>query len=1076
MKDILWWESLKEGEKYLFSFLYIDRVKSTDDPKYYPQKEVAKRAALFRRIAEEKFLSYNGKYTEWHGDGTVCFFYAEEPGSLAERAGLLSKRGVDCARGIFSELVVHEELKAYMAIHVGLLSFEKSLGKIHAPELNVGGHVQKVCPEAGILVHEDAYRVLSEDYQKEFRYFGTTARDKAAVFVYPRQREISEKNRSQFIPASEDTHDSREKFLDFIKVRYGKLIPRGLRQERLISLDLLDIFAPLKARASGERAWQGIENAMRERIEKDTSVSSAEIALPIIQRAGRMNRLALQIEHAVPPITIPELLERKRHTVLLGPPGAGKSTLVSWLAVCCAQGKISVQDRLGLEEDLLPVPVSVGHLAHIWAGSNKNIGALEALIQYFNVLCQDVSAFLKKELEGGRALVLLDGMDEIQEDLDRGEVARWLESFIQSYSSNRFVVTSRIIGFPGLSLPQGDLYRIEDLTIQEARPLVEKWMVAIERKERGDNETAERMGKEQARKLADLLESTPRLSSFIANPFLLTLTVLIHRVEARLPNYRIQLFERMVQTLMETWHQARGIGVIQPEKQRMDFRAEAIPILAPLALWMHEQYPSGTAPEGELKDFIVAKLTEREASPQEAERSANEFLEKLKKGSGLLEPKGRGVWGFTHLSFEEYLCAVELVRDEKYDVYLDKYRYHARWEEVLVLVASELGITQTSAKRVSRYIEKIWKGTGHDIHEKLLHRHVFLAGRCLANTANVDRPLADEILDRLMEFLLSRNRALQARAGAIIRDMWSMPGVEEKAKEVLLPKFRDKNFSVLGEGVSILNHLGIQPDWAMEVVEEAIREALKDKDGWIRREAINAIGSLQMKSDLAMKAIQMGLIDDDRFVRCSAIQALTSLEGTSNRVLEVIKEGLKDKEGWVRAGAIDAIASLKLTFDWATEGISEALKDKDGWLRSQAIRAIGSLRIESGWSLDAIWEGFKDKDKWVRYEAILSIVSLEIKSDWAIEAIREGFKDEDEWVRSQAIQALGFLGIKSDWAKEAIRQSLKDESQRVRDSAIWDIDILKIKSNWAMDAVLEGMKESHNAGTYKALWSLSQEF
>lgn len=1031
MNDLLWWERLKEGEKYLFSFLYIDRVKSTEDPKHYSKKEAAERAALFRRIAENKVLSYNGKCLEWHGDGTVCFFYAEKPEFLTDRAGLLCKIGVNCALDIFSELVVQEELKAYMAVHLGILPFEKSMGKIHAPELNVGGHVQKVCPEAGILVHEDACRVLTEDYQKKFRYFGTTDRDKAAVFVYPRQREISEKNRSQFIPASEDAHEAMEKFLDFIKTRYGKLIPRGLRQERIISLDLLEVFAPLKARAEGER-----------------DIFFPEERLP--GESGAAPKFLRRERIALPPLVIPELLERKRHAVLLGSPGAGKSTLVSWLAVCCAHGKISVRERLGLEEDLFPVPVSVGHLAHIWAGSNKNIGVLEALVQYFNVLGQDVSAFLKKELEGGRALVLLDGMDEIQEDMDRGEVARWLESFIQSYSSNRFVITSRIIGFPGLSLPQGDIYRIEDLTIQEARPLVEKWMVAIEKKERGDNETAERMGREQARKLVDLLESTPRLSTFIANPFLLTLTVLlIHRVEARLPNYRIQLFERMVQTLVETWHQARGIGVIQPEKQRMDFRAEAIPVLAPMALWMHEQYPSGTAPEEELMNFITTKLTEREAPPQEAQKSAKEFLEKLKKGSGLLEPKGRGVWGFTHLSFEEYLCAVELVREEKYDDYLNTHRYHARWEEILVLVASELGITQTSAKRVSRYIESIWKGTEHEVHEKLLHRHIFLAGRCLANSANVDKRLAEEILDRLLGFLLSNNYALQKRAGAIIKDMWNMPGVEEKVKEVLLSMFGDKDFWVLGKGIRLLNYLGIQPDWVIGLVEEAIQDGLKNKDEYIRFDVLRAIGSLRIKSDWAVKAIQDGLIDNDCFVHCAAVQALISLEGNSNRVLKVIEEGLKDKNEFVRASAIEAIASLKLTTGWAKDGILAGLKDKSASVQSQAIGTIGCLGIQSDLAMNLIRE------------------SLEVNHSLFIS-------------HSLLIQAIGSLGIKSDRTMNEIRQSLKDKNPLVQYAALFAIGQLKIKEDWAMEAVLEGMKNPDNeityATAYKALWSLSQEF
>ena len=103
---------------------------------------------------------------EWHGDGNTAFFYLSQPKSLSEQAEILSRKAVDAAMAIFSELVQHEEMKAYICLHIGLLPFCKEMGKIKSHDLDVAGHMLKACPEAGILLHEDLQNYLPEDMQQ----------------------------------------------------------------------------------------------------------------------------------------------------------------------------------------------------------------------------------------------------------------------------------------------------------------------------------------------------------------------------------------------------------------------------------------------------------------------------------------------------------------------------------------------------------------------------------------------------------------------------------------------------------------------------------------------------------------------------------------------------------------------------------------------------------------------------------------------------------------------------------------------------------------------------------------------
>lgn len=1055
MNDILWWDKLKEGEEYFFSFLFIDRVGSTKDPDYYPQKEVEERASLFRNIVEENVASYNGICIEWHGDATVAFFYTETPDSLLERAYILSKKVVESALAIHGELVMHEELKAYIAIHIGLLPFKKNLGEIKNHELDIGGHILKSCPDASIILHEDVHRVLPDDLKEKFKYYGTTKRDGVPIFVYPRQRGLTEKNKDEFVLPEKDTHNAKEKYLDFIRNRYGKIIPKGLRQEKLISIDLFKIFSPLKVRQRAER------DIINEPIfEKEASSPDAQKPYP-----------HFRMETTSPPITIPEVLQKNRHSVILGSPGAGKSTLFKYLALSCAEGRMGIKDRLGLDEALFPILVSIGHLTQIWLANNKTIGICDAIIQYYKILGPDVSSFIKEEIERGKALILFDGMDEVPSDIDRREISRWLEAFIQTYPENRFVITSRIVGFPGISIGQGNIYLIENLTIDDAKPLVEKLMVAIEQGQRGENKTAERIGKNEAKKLIEVLESTPQLAQFIGNPFLLTLTVLIHKIEARLPNYRIQLFERMLQTLVETWHHARSISISQPEFFKMDFRTEAIPILAPLSLLMHEKFPAGILSEDDLKNFIKGKLKERGVSEKEIDKPTEEFLKKLKQGSGLLEEKGSGFWGFTHLSFEEYLSAVELVRNELYNEYLDKFRYSARWEEVFILVASELGITQASTKKVSDYIRNILNGRGDEIHEEILKRHILLAGRCITNTANTDIKLMDEITSHLIKFLFSDIEGLRKRSAKVLSEMLHIQKVMEKVKDKVLANLKNEKKPLLQLfSISAIGELGIKEEWAIN----AIKDGLREKDTWKQGFATSAIGKLGIRDNWVIEEIENGLKNPLR--RLPAIFNIGRLGIKDEWAIDAIKRALRDKDRMGQVIAMLAVEGLNIRDAWVIEIIKDRLKDPfELW---SVIMTIGELGIKDDWAIEAIKDGIRDgirdKNLWVRGSVIFAIGELGIKNDWAIEAIKNGLSHEDTRELGFSISAIGKLGIKDKWAIEAIKNGIRDKDLIVRRSSIFVIGILGIKDEWAIDAIMKGIKDLELKNeAYEALWSLT---
>lgn len=131
------------------------------------------------------------------------------------------------------------------------------------------------------------------------------------------------------------------------------------------------------------------------------------------------------------------LLLPGRRSVVLGDPGAGKSTLVAELAGEVASG----------DDDRVPFLLAPRDFtAPFREGAGKLVSYLEALCGAPHDLTppEDAVEYL---LRNGRAVVLLDGVDELGDPHARHRFARLVESFARLYPSVPVVVTASRTGY-----------------------------------------------------------------------------------------------------------------------------------------------------------------------------------------------------------------------------------------------------------------------------------------------------------------------------------------------------------------------------------------------------------------------------------------------------------------------------------------------------------------------------------------------------------------------------------------------------------------------------------------------------
>ncbi len=231
----------KEKDKVHLSILAIDLTGSTKLWQDLPKIKAEELRNRYRWTVDDLIERCGGEVylhkTTWLGDGIWGYFFAPQ---LENKDKEVVALGIQ----IWQILRFEHNLSIKMAAACTETEYKSDTGKIDSPDLDHLGHIINVCPENLFLIIENIYQPLPQDLKKDINCFGTTRRDKAFVYVYPKtQKESPQKD---FLSKEEDINFLKDKYLKYLEDEHGWL--RFTYQQdigKVVTLKLKEVFTPL---------------------------------------------------------------------------------------------------------------------------------------------------------------------------------------------------------------------------------------------------------------------------------------------------------------------------------------------------------------------------------------------------------------------------------------------------------------------------------------------------------------------------------------------------------------------------------------------------------------------------------------------------------------------------------------------------------------------------------------------------------------------------------------------------------------------------------------------------------------
>ncbi len=370
-------------------------------------------------------------------------------------------------------------------------------------------------------------------------------------------------------------------------------------------------------------------------------------------------------------------VEKYSKLMVLGKPGAGKTTFLKYLTIRCNSGDF--------QSDRIPIFITLKDFAEAEKVSeskgSEKIKEHPSLLDYIIAQLEKHSIGsnqVEDLLSQGRVLILLDGLDEVREE-DSSRTIKQIKDFSDQFYSNWFVVTCRIAAREYVFEHFTEV-EVADFDKNQIYTFAKKWF-QIKDPIKID-------------KFIQKVEGNEPIQELATSPLLLTLLCLVFEEKADFPSNRSELYKEGLDILLKKWDAKRNIERDQIYEQLSLQRKEDL--LSQIAMFTFER-GDYFFKQKELEQYIadyIRNLPEAKLDPEALRLDSEAILKSIEAQHGLLTERARGIYSFSHLTFHEYFTAREIVLGlqplEKALENLSSHLKEPRWREVFLLTVGML--------------------------------------------------------------------------------------------------------------------------------------------------------------------------------------------------------------------------------------------------------------------------------------------------------------------------------------------------------------------------------------------------
>lgn len=341
--------------------------------------------------------------------------------------------------------------------------------------------------------------------------------------------------------------------------------------------------------------------------------------------------------------------------IVLGKPGAGKTTFLKYIALQSLDNK--------LHEQLIPIFIGLKD----WTESRLSL--FEYIVKEF-ACCNfpDATTFLNSLLQDGKCILLFDGLDEVTTTIEH--VITSIKQFESKYNSNKFIISCRIAAF-NYKFERFWEVEVADFTDTQIFTFINNWF---------------EKDQQIVQSCWSSLEDNKPIKELSSIPLLLTLLCLAFSENLKFPSNKADLYKDAIDALLKKWDISRRI-VREEVYKKLSLKLKELMFsqIAALTFESNQYFIHQKELERHISDFIKHLP---ETNDESLYLDSEAILKSIEAQHGIFIERAKNIYSFSHLTVQEYFTAKYITDNTDngtMKALVEYYITNDQWREVFVI-------------------------------------------------------------------------------------------------------------------------------------------------------------------------------------------------------------------------------------------------------------------------------------------------------------------------------------------------------------------------------------------------------